>query len=64
MRRRMFSALFNEGVRGIQTDFYGGHGVMGREPLTTFSSANFESFIAVADEMDRVLEATGWRVLS
>lgn len=64
MRRWMFSALFNEGVRGIQTDFYGGHGVMGREPLTTFSSTNFDSFIAAADEMDRVLEATGWRVLS
>ena len=63
LRRWMFSALFNEGVRGIKTDFFGGHGVMGREPLTSFSSTTFDSFLGIADEMDRVLKETGWKVL-
>lgn len=62
LRRWMFSQLFMEGQRGISTDFYGGHGVEGREPFSTFSSSTVDSLIDVANTMDKILRRT-WRVL-
>lgn len=63
LRRWMFSQLFSIGIRGISTDFYGGHGVLGREPLSPYSSSTFVSLIRIADQMDSILRLQ-WKVLS
>lgn len=63
LRRWMFSQLFMKGVRGISTDFYGGHGVFGREPLSMFSPTNFDTLIAISEDMNAILKSH-WKVLS
>jgi hypothetical protein len=63
MRRWLFSSLFNSGERGIRTDIYGGHGVAGREPFSTYSSTAIHELQAVAVEVDNLLRDAGWRVL-
>lgn len=63
LRRWMFSQLFMKGVRGISTDFYGGHGVYGREPLSMFSPTNLDTLITISEEMNDILKPH-WKVLS
>lgn len=63
LRRWMFSQQFIAGVRGIGTDFYGGHGVRGRMPLSDKSSTRLAVYMEAAKGMDQILKNAGWEVL-
>ncbi len=63
-RRWMFSKLFEAGQRGIGTDFFGGHGVSGRLPMTETNSTTVDVYFELAETLDRILTQTGWEPLS
>lgn len=63
-RKWMFSKLFEAGQRGIGTDFFGGHGVAGRLPLTETNSTTIDVYHELADTLDQILTQSGWEVLS
>jgi hypothetical protein len=63
-RRWMFSKLFEAGQRGIGTDFFGGHGVAGRLPMTETNSTTLDVYNELAATLDRILTQAGWEPLS
>ena len=63
LRRWMFSQQFIAGGRGIGTDFFGGHGVQGRLPLTATSSTTVDVYQESAQEMSEILVDAGWRMM-
>ena len=63
LRRWMFSQQFIAGGRGIGTDFFGGHGVQGRLPLTATSSTTIDVYQETAQQMNEILVDAGWRVM-
>ena len=59
----MFSQQFIAGGRGIGTDFFGGHGVQGRLPLTATGSTTIDVYQESAQQMNEILVDAGWRVM-
>lgn len=63
LRRLVFTALFEAGLRGIVLDTYIGHAAHGREAFVTGSGVDLAPLIELSEEIDILLRKHGWQLL-